>query len=641
MTTLTNNAARPDALPLAPAPPTRWEPRDWIALSAVVLLALAARGLYFSQVKDALWFVHPIVDAHNYDLWARSILQGDILGRGPFIHSPLYAFFLAGLYGLTAGHSVPAAGIQLLLGAVSCGLLYLIGRKVFSRAAGLAGGLAAAVYGIAFFHEGTLLTVVLIHLLNLLTLWSAYWAAEKKHPAVWAVPGVLLGLSALTRPNVLLWAVVLAAWIPWSRPRPRDGGGWRAWAPSVAVLAGSMMLIVSTATLRNWLVLHEFIPTVSHGGVNFFLGNSRHSSVAYTPIGSLGLGANDFIEQSKQAAEAQTGHPLTYAQSSRFWLRRAWEDIQAAPVRWERLLADKLLFFFNHYEYTTSLNYYAIREITPVLQWPWLAFGVVAPPALLGMFLARRRWRELLPLYGLVLAYGVSNVLLFVTSEYRYAVMPAFFLFAGVAAETAAARIRERRWRSLILPGLLLAALAVLVNIEILGREGRDYHRATAHSNFGDLLARLGEYPRAAEEYGIAKEIVRSRPENVSYLSYQQGRCYLESGSYAEALPVLQEAYGISSDDEDILDALATALTANRRPEEALVLRSRALELSPLDPVLHVNFGITCLWAGKDAEAEKAFARAVEIDPRFASKVESQRREVLASRSRRRPGGSD
>ncbi len=74
-------------------------------------------------------------------------------------------FFLALLYKIFGVNLFVVRLVQALLGAVSCGFLFLIGKRLFNRRSGLAAGLLMAVYPLFIYFDGELLIpVVLIFL---------------------------------------------------------------------------------------------------------------------------------------------------------------------------------------------------------------------------------------------------------------------------------------------------------------------------------------------------------------------------------------------------------------------------------------------------------------------------------------------
>ena len=89
-----------------------------------------------------------------YDQWARDIAQGNWFGTGVFYQTPLYPYFLAGIYGLF-GHSLTIVRlIQAVGGAAACVLVALAGRAFFSRKVGLIAGALLAGYAPALFFDG-------------------------------------------------------------------------------------------------------------------------------------------------------------------------------------------------------------------------------------------------------------------------------------------------------------------------------------------------------------------------------------------------------------------------------------------------------------------------------------------------------
>ncbi len=599
---------------------------DWLLLGIILFIALAVRIVYFLVVRDQLYFTNPIIDSFNFHNWAAEIAQGRLLGTEVFTQSPFYAYFLGLIYAIAGPKTLVASAIQFLMGTISCGLIFLLGRRVFSRWTGFLAGLGGAVYGVAFFHEGTLLSVALIHTLNLLILLSAYWAADRARWTSWLVPGVLLGLSIITRPNIGLMLFVLGAWV------------WMQWAPSrrdlrtkampllaLALGVGAMLLPIA---VRNMIVLREPIITVATGGLNFYLGNSRQSTGFLIPFGNLGLSAHTIVNDFRQVAEKRLGRPVSYRESSRYWFKRTWTEIKQDPDHWRQLLLNKFLLFLNGYEITTSINYYSIREIVPFLRLPWLSFGIVCPLALVGLVLYRRRWRVLFPLLGVIAVYLFSNVALFVSSEYRYAVVPVFLIFGSAATLEMVQRIRARAWSSLYLPGALLLFFGLMANLNLLSADARNYRQATAHYNFGGLLMRLEQYEQASVENSQAREFM---PDNFK-LALAQSDAFYKSGQYKKALIAADEAFRLDPENPDSMTSYANALTAMGKYDRAIEIRKDVIRRDPDNPVFLFNLGVSLLWSGRDQEAEAAFHRAIQIDPMYLAESDRMKQRVLRQR---------
>lgn len=605
--------------------------RDGYFLALVIGVTFLARWVYWSAVHASLWFNHPMVDSKNYHQWAIAIQKGVLLGQDVLLHSPLYAFFLAGLYQL-AGSAQPAlaATVQLfVLGPLTGGLVYWLGRRVFSPGVGLAAGLLQAIYAPLFFQEANLLTTQLIHLLNLLALLAAYWAMEKDRSWAWLLPGSLIGFSVLARPNAILLLLVLGGWIVWRwNQRPTR----QMWA-ALAWLCLSAAVLIAPVTLRNAVVLKEFLPTVGNGGLNFYLGNFRGSTGYHIPQGQFGLSAAEQVQASRQQAEKAVGRKMTYGQASRYWAGQGWREIAADPLRWLGLLSRKTLRLFNAYEYTTSLNYYAVRERMAILRWPWLGFGLLAPLALVGMALARRQSLELFPLYGIFGVYIFTNLALLVSSEYRLGLLPALLLFGGYAVVKLIDRIHFTSWRPLAVWAGLLLLLIAICHLPVVPRSVRDYHLATAYANFGATLAQQGAFLQAAEEFQRAIRRLGNQEAYLPFLNLQLGKCYLNANQPEVALAPLEFAYARQPQDPEVGNTLANALTSLREYQRALVLRKQVVGLAPGNPEYWVNLGVTLLWMGQDLQASEAFARARGLAPDLDTRIEQTRQNILFYRA--------
>ncbi|RKY58559.1 MAG: hypothetical protein DRP95_05845, partial [Candidatus Latescibacterota bacterium] len=149
-------------------------------LLAVVGVALALRLVYLFQLKGSPFFDVPIVDEKTYLEQAQKIASGELLGGNkPFWQTPLYPYFLALLYRLFGRDFLFLRGASLVLGALSCGLVFLIGREAFGSSVGLLAGFMAAAYGPFLFFEGMLLPTALGTFLALVVVWLALWAGGR------------------------------------------------------------------------------------------------------------------------------------------------------------------------------------------------------------------------------------------------------------------------------------------------------------------------------------------------------------------------------------------------------------------------------------------------------------------------------
>jgi len=179
---------------------------------------------------------------------------------------PVYPAYIAGLQMLVGEPLIQETARvgQALLSAVLALVLYAIGCRLHSTAAGLwAAGLFAL--DLRFIVEaGSISTETLFSLMLMLTVLAYLQARAHAKPAWWMLAGVLAGLTALTRAVAQLLPFVLLAHV-WLQRRPRVAGRHQ-----LLLLAG-FAVAVAPWVARNWVVFGS--PSIGEGGAaHFWLG---------------------------------------------------------------------------------------------------------------------------------------------------------------------------------------------------------------------------------------------------------------------------------------------------------------------------------------------------------------------------------
>jgi 4-amino-4-deoxy-L-arabinose transferase-like glycosyltransferase len=179
---------------------------------------------------------------------------------------PVYPTYIAALQWLVGEALVQETARvgQALLSAVLALVLYAIGCRLHSSAAGLwAAGLFAL--DLRFIVEtGAISTETVFSLMLMLTVLAYLHAHGRAKPAWWLLAGMLAGLTTLTRAVAQLLPFVLLAHT-WLQRRPRAAGRHQ-----LLLLAG-FAIAVAPWVARNWLVFGS--PSIGEGGAaHFWLG---------------------------------------------------------------------------------------------------------------------------------------------------------------------------------------------------------------------------------------------------------------------------------------------------------------------------------------------------------------------------------
>ena len=189
--------------------------------------------------------------------------------------SPGAPLLYGAVYKLTGGVHPEAARLLLaLLGLGTLVLTYLIARRLAGPVAGLVAALLAATYPAFIENTGRLLAEPVALFWLPAAMLAFLWASDGGRVWRWLLPGALLGLTTLTRPEYLPFVAVLAvlalARVAWRHPE-----SWRAGLPGGIAAAALLTLAFCAAlapwTARNYLVLDRFVPVTTGGGKALFI----------------------------------------------------------------------------------------------------------------------------------------------------------------------------------------------------------------------------------------------------------------------------------------------------------------------------------------------------------------------------------
>ena len=323
--------------------------RAVLHLLAVFVAALGVRSLYALDLAPLMYGRQQPGTrmAWRYDDTARSILRGEGLlyprhhdpaRTGLLARPPGYGAFLAGIYAAFGRSFFAVQLVQNALTAFGCVVLVLAAASLAGWRAALLGGWIAALSP----HLGYASAQILPDALSALPVWLAVLALTRAHPDrpgrwPWSVlAGVLVGVGAWLRPNVLLLGPFLAvALVLLARDKRRALGHG-------AVVAGASLLVIAPITVRNYVLFGAFIPISINGGLTLWQG------VADAGGEERGAFRRDKLVMDEEAE--RYGNPRYrewWAEPDGIWrdqerYRRAREVIRDHPVRYLRVMLSRM-----------------------------------------------------------------------------------------------------------------------------------------------------------------------------------------------------------------------------------------------------------------------------------------------------------
>lgn len=149
---------------------------------------------------------------------------------------------------------------QAVLQTLSLLLVFFIGRKVFNSKVGLLAALLNAFYIAEIWVSNIILTEAIFKFLFLVLIYFCLYAVEKKKLSYYILGGIFWGLSAMFRPPVAAFPIVIL--IMWIKNKYK----FSEIIKYTLVVSMVFAAIMSPWWIRNYRVFNKFIPfTMSSG----------------------------------------------------------------------------------------------------------------------------------------------------------------------------------------------------------------------------------------------------------------------------------------------------------------------------------------------------------------------------------------
>ena len=297
--------------------PGRHGRKTLLLLAAILLLGF---GLRAYRVIEPL--PTPGDDAHAYYALAKSFYTEGSFGGPTFEDSSDWSpgaplLYAASFYATAGAREGTARIVELLLGLATIVVVYLLGRRISCRPAGLLAAFAVAVYPPFIHSVGALYSeppaMFTLPAAVLAFLWASDglgpsrgwrgvrgvedgpWPARSApltprqdpragRPARWLVPGLLFGLTALIRPEYLLVGVAFAVFTLIRVGRAR---GWKPGLAGAALFVVALLLPIVPWTIRNEVVLDRTVPISTGGGKALYVGTFLPADGEYQRVKAI------------------------------------------------------------------------------------------------------------------------------------------------------------------------------------------------------------------------------------------------------------------------------------------------------------------------------------------------------------------
>jgi 4-amino-4-deoxy-L-arabinose transferase-like glycosyltransferase len=421
--------------------------RVLLCLGAILVIALGLRLGRWAEERRGILAQVPTGDERTYDQWAQRIAQGEQPPMVPY-QAPLPAWVLAAWHrALEPGPARDAHRLfGVLLGVATCGLTFLLGRRLGGAAVGLVAAALVALHPASIYYEPTLLRDGPSAFLVAFSAWLLLRGLDTPTGRWGLGAGLMLGGGALWRENLLLVGglvgVCLVRWA-WRQPSRRG---------YAAAFALGLAMPLAPVWVQNHRLEGGFSPFPTwNGGCVFYVANQRsnHGVGFLKPPFVAFDNPEGQVAGFTREAERRLGRSLTPHRISSFWLRQGLVEILADPGLYVVKVGRRMVCAAASQEFVQARDLRLDRDSSLVLRLPLPGFGILVGFALLGAWAHRRRTTGLV-LAGLIVAtVGATLPVGFVT-RYRLPAVPLVAALAALGLSLATRRARRGQWRGLI-----------------------------------------------------------------------------------------------------------------------------------------------------------------------------------------------
>lgn len=352
-------------------------------------------------------------------------------GKGPttFI-MPGLPFLISGmmlLFGQDDSGVIAFRLLQAAMQAFSVYLIFILGRAIAGRTAGIVACLISVVFLPDYFSSGVILTETTFKLLFLLLLLFTIAAVQGKRTGLYVVVAILWAASCYFKPQTAFFPVIfLFMWL-------REKYTFKEMAKYGVIMAVVCCTLMSPWWIRNYVTFGKVVLLTESSGNPLLLG-------AFVNRHLPSQGFFDQYPQYKERADFFIGYDKGQKESALRIIRYGFTHEPLKYAWW--YTAGKVMGLFEN-----AFYWRPIFGVSNVVMNAFNYILVAAGFAGMAIALARRKFFEI-PVMATMLAfvYFILIYLPFVTfSRYGYTVMFILIIFASYAFVQLAEVIRKRK----------------------------------------------------------------------------------------------------------------------------------------------------------------------------------------------------
>lgn len=413
-------------------------------LSAILLLALILRVLALLNLKESIYFDFLLWDERVYHTLALKILNGT--------HSSLsvYTCIMALIYKVFSPDILYVRILNIILGVLTCYLVYLIGKEIANRTTGLIACLIACLYKPFIFYSIVPLKTAFSVFLFASAIYFLMAILNKNSMIKALFLGIAIGLLYKVRPNFIVIIPFLPLFILLNNYR---------WKSSIKILSAFFMVYIVgiSIAVAPFMIWKYQAPgksgsRTSQSGLNFYLGNNlQNPDPYYRPVP---FAISSPIEQARQfniEASRRVGEKLSPREASSYWTREVIRMAIEQPSAFMWKILQKILVFFNRFEAGDHYHIGFVSDFVKFFKFPFLSLWLILPFGMAGMSTTIFSSKKLFSLSSVFFLYGLTLIIFFTNTRYRLPILITLIPFAVIGIDRLFSHMNNRQLKKIII----------------------------------------------------------------------------------------------------------------------------------------------------------------------------------------------
>jgi len=420
---------------------------NFITAFLIFVISFLIKIPFLAIIKKDPTFIMPIIDCLEFDAWSWHILNGKILWTELNNHPPLYAYFLALIYKIVGYQPVIVVIVQYIMSSVIAVIIFFVVKKYFNKTTAIISCIFFSTYWFFIYINSFLYSENLSLFLNMILIYVLLFLKDTKKKYFFS--GMILGLSAICRPQILLFSFFILIWF-FIRKIPL-----RNVFKYYFLLILGIMLFVCPVIYQNFRISGEMVMR-TQVGANIYMGNNPEyrGTNLYVEIGKEW---DDFISRPHNAFKRN----VSESESNKYFLNETFKIIRQNPYAWIKLTLAKAFNVWTGREYLRTEDVYVFNHYIAKTPFGLVNTKLLFLFAIIGIFISLRKLKNL-SLFYLLLIAQIPIIFFPIKTRYLMPGMPVIIIFASYAFYSLYDSFKNKQYSNVVTIVCIIGAMNLL-----------------------------------------------------------------------------------------------------------------------------------------------------------------------------------